>query len=251
MSIARPLCLLLAVLVLAGCRMRVEVGVTVGEDGAGVLEVAVALDPGAVAEVGDVGDQVRVDDLRATGWTVASPAVEDDGWTWLRARHPFGSPEELTGLVAEISGDDGPFRDFRLRREDAFAESRYEFSGVVDFSDGVAAFSDDEAAEVLDGEPFGVALEELEAELGAVVDELVGIQVAVRLPGEVTSNATTQAANGAVWQPSVSAEGPVSLVATGVVERTERIVWVVVAGVAGVALLLFLVVRLAIWRRGR
>lgn len=238
----------LVLLALAGCEVRTELNVTVEEDGSGDVEVALALDDDALSRRPDVFDELDLSDLTDTGWQVTGPAEEADGDTWIRARHDFGTPEELETLVAEVAGEDGPFRDFELSREDAFTESRYHFSGTVDFTAGAGALVEDpELAEALDAEP----IELLEQRLGAAIDEMVEVQVAVRLPGSVESNARTRAENGAVWRPSVVDREAVELRATGTVSRTERLVWSGVAVAAGFALVLYLLVRAAAWRRAR
>ena len=241
----------LAVLVLvalAGCEVRTELNVTVDEDGSGQLELAVALDDDAMARRPGVLDDVDLSDLTDTGWEVTGPAEEADGYTWIRARHDFATPEELGTLVEDVAGPEGPFRDFRLTREDEFAESRYRFDGTVDFTAGAGALAaDPELAEALEAEP----IELIEERLGAAIDEMVEVQVAVRLPGSVDSNALTQASNGAVWRPSIVEREVVELRATGTVSRSERLVWVGVGAVAAFALVLYLLVRAASWRRAR
>lgn len=244
----RALLLVLAGLLVAGCQVRSELNVTVDEDGSGTVELAVALDEDALSRRPDVLDDLDLSDLADTGWEITGPHEEVDGWTWLRARHRFGTPEELGVLVGEVTGERGPLRDVALRREDAFAETRYAFTGTVDFTAGAGALADDpELAEALEAQP----IELLEERLGAAIDEMIEVQVAVRLPGTVESNAPTQASNGAVWQPSVVEREAVELAATGTLRRTEPLVWVGVAIAAGFALLLYLLVRLALWRRRR
>jgi hypothetical protein len=234
-------------LALAGCEVRTELNVTVEEDGSGVLELALGLDEDALSRRPDVLDDLDLSDLTDTGWEVTGPAEESDGITWLRAAHRFETPDELGSLVEDVAGADGPFRDFRVTRDDESTESRYRFEGTVDFTAGAGAMAaDPELAEALDAEP----VELIEQRLGAAIDEMVEVQVAVRLPGSVESNAVTQASNVAVWQPSIVEREVVELQATGTVSRSARLVWIGVAVVAGFALVLYLSVRLA-GRRGR
>lgn len=238
----------LAGLVLTACQLRTELNITVDDDGSGVLELAVALDDDALERRPDVFDELDLSDVIDTGWEVTGPAEEADGRTWIRARHDFGTPEELGPLVDEVAGEDGPFQAFGLAREDAFAETRFAFEGTVDFSAGAAAFTDDpELAEALEADPG----ELIEDRLGQAIDEIVQVQVAVRLPGSLDSNAPVRASNGAVWRPSVVEREVIDLQATGTVSRSERLVWVGVAVAAGLGLVLYLLVRLALWRRSR
>lgn len=241
-----PAVLVLAAL--AGCEVRTELNVTVEEDGSGQLELALALDDDAVSRRPGLLEELDLSDLTDTGWEVTGPAEEADSDTWIRARHPFGTPEELSTLVAEVAGEDGPFRDFELSRDDAFAESTYRFDGTVDFTAGAGALVVDPAlAEALDAEP----IELLEQRLGEAIDEMVEVQVAVQLPGSVESNAVTRADNGAVWRPSVVEREVVEMQATGTVSRSDRLVWSGVAAGAALALVLYLLIRAAAWRRSR
>lgn len=238
----------LVLLALAGCEVRTELNVTVEQDGSGRVELALALDEDAMARRPGLLDELDLSDLTDTGWEVTGPAEEADGATWIRARHDFGTPEELGTLIDDVAGEGGPFRDFRLTREEAFAEHRYRFAGTVDFTAGAGALADDpELAEALDAEP----IELLEQRLGAAIDDMVRVQVAVRLPGAVESNALTQASNGAVWRPSVVDREVVELRATSTVSRSDRLIWAGVAGVAGFALVLYVLIRAASWRRSR
>ena len=239
---------LLVLVALAGCEVRTELNVTVEDDGSGELELAVALDEEAVSRRPNLLEELDLTDLTDTGWEITGPAEESDGSTWIRARHDFGTPEELGTLVEEVAGERGPFRDFELTQEEDFAERRYEFRGTVDFTAGAGALAEDpELAEALDAEP----IELLEQRLGAAIDDMVEVQVAVRMPGSVESNALTQASNGAVWRPSVVEREVVELRATSTVSRSERLVWAGVAAVAGFALVLYVLIRVAGWRRSR
>jgi hypothetical protein len=246
--VGRALLLAVLVLSLAACELRTELNVTVEEDGSGVLEIGLGLDEEGVAEQPELLEDLEFEDLVDAGWRVSEPTEEADGFTWVRVRRRFDHPDELAPLVEQVAAEDGPFRDFRLERDPGFASTEYRFHGIVDFSRGVASVTDDpELSEALGAEP----LELIEDRLGRAVDELIGVQVAVRLPGEVSSNAPTRASNGAVWRPSVLEPEAVELTATSSITRTERLLWLGVAVVAGFALALLLAVRFAAWRRSR
>lgn len=237
-----------AAVLLGACELRAELNVSVEDDGSGTVEVAVGLDEDALSRRPDVFEEIDLSDLEGTGWEVIGPEAEDDGFTWLRARHGYGAPEEVGPLVDQVAGEDGPLRDFRLVREDSFAETRYDFAGTVDFTAGAGALADDpELAEALGSEPIQL----LEDRLGSAIDEMVQVQVAVRLPGDVTSNAPTQASNGAAWQPSIVEREAVDLQASSSLARTERWIWAGVAVAAAFALVLYVLVQVARWRRRR
>lgn len=244
----RTALVVVCVLVGAGCQLRTEVNLTVEADGSGQVEVAVGLDDDTAGEQPELLEDLVFADLVATGWDVTGPVDEAGEFTWVRVVHDFGAPSDVAPLLDQISAEDGPFRDFRLERDDAFASTEYRFGGVVDFTDGAAALIDDpDLAEALGAEPAAL----IEDRLGQAIDDVVQVQVAVRLPGDVDSNAPTRATNGAVWRPSVLEREAVELSATSTITRTERLVWAGVAAAAGFALVAFTAIRLVSWRRGR
>lgn len=236
------------VVALAGCELRTEINIDVADDGSGTVEVGAGVDDDALERRPDLLDDLALDDLLATGWTATDPKKEADGLTWVRLRHDFAQPDDVGSLVKEIAGESGPFRHFSLTRDDGFAATTYAFSGVVDFSSGISGLTDDpELAEALEADPTVL----IEEEIGQALDEVLQVQVAVRLPGDVDSNAPTQASNGALWRPSVLEREAVDLSATGTLTRTSRYIWLGVAVVAGFGMVLFLAIRFASWRRGR
>jgi hypothetical protein len=235
----------LVVLVVSGCRLELDVNVDVHEDGSGVVEVVVGLDADAVDRIGgDLADLMEVGDLEEAGWVVDGPTKESDGFTRVRIRHPFGTPEEAAEVFAQIAADDGPFQDFRVERDTSFAETTWRFSGTVDFSGGLEAFGDEALAAELDGEPLGQSVEEIEAQLGESLSRLIQVRVRARLPGDVTSDATTKADNGAVWQVGFG-EGSVDMDATGRERRWSTLALVGIGGLAALALVVLVLVRLA------
>ncbi|HEY9557323.1 MAG TPA: hypothetical protein VIR58_11350 [Acidimicrobiales bacterium] len=209
------------------------------------MEVVTALDSDAIARIGgDLSAVVELDDLRAAGWSVDGPTDDSDGFTRLRVSREFGNPEEAAAIFDEIAGEEGPFQDFAVTHEDSFASTEWGFTGRVDFSGGLEALGDEGLAAELDGEPLGLSVEEIEERLGDSLSRVVQVRVGVRLPGDVSSNATTQADNGAVWQVGFG-EGAVDMEATGSERRTATLVLIGVAVVLAVALVVLLLVRLA------
>jgi hypothetical protein len=72
----------------------------------------------------------------------------------------------------------------------------------------------------------------------------VHFQVAVRLPGNVSSNAPLTGSNGAVWQPSLSERAPAVLSAKGDERNFEALTWAAVALIAAIALIVLVIVYL-------
>jgi hypothetical protein len=248
---ARLLVVVALVLVVAGCRVETTVGIDVGHDGSGHIEVAVGLDDDALAKIPDLKEQLQVSDLTVTGWKVTGPTKGDAGLHWVRADHSFATPAEATKLLRQLSGDKGPFRSFRLTRHHSFLRTKFAMTGTVDFTGGLESFSDPALTQQLGGQAFGRDLQKLEQQLGQSLDRTFRFKVAVRLPGKVSSNAPVQAGNGAIWQPALSDPRPAQLTARSSQWNTQPVLWTVVAVVAGVILLLWLLVRLAMRATGR
>jgi hypothetical protein len=245
----RLLAVVIAVLVATGCRTDVLVRLDVDEDGSGTVSVGVGLDDEAAGRIPDLADQLRVDDLEQAGWTVAGPAEEDDGRTWVRASKPYASPEEASAVLSEVAGADGPFRAFTVARERSLARTELSVEGTVDLSGGLDAFSDPALAERLGGLPFGQELSDL---LGDTAPgDAVKVTVAVGLPGDVQAGgATDQAPGVAVWDVPLGGR-PVTVSATGSELRTATVAWLAVAALAALALVVVLAARVVAGARYR
>src|SRR5690606_4053970 len=215
------------------CQVRTTVVVDVAEDGSGTVEVAVGLDAQAVAGLpdldadgrsggADLAALVRVDDLAAAGWTVAEPAADDDGTTWLRVTRAFGTPAEATEILAGLTGPDGPLRDLRVTRSASFGRVEYGFRGTADLRGGLEASGDEGLAAALEGEPLGEDAAAIEARAGRPLAEAFTLRITARLAGEETT-----------WAP-VLGEGPVDMAAA-----STSFDWpvLVLAGVAALAAL--------------
>jgi hypothetical protein len=137
----RRLAALLVALValLAGCKVDTAVTIDMHEDGSGLVTARATLDAEAVKETeidgGKLEDRVRLSDLTAAGWTVQPWVRSAAGSAQIEMSKPFSSPEELAGIVNEISGPHGPLRDFRATRDRGAASTEYGVTGAVDLKD--------------------------------------------------------------------------------------------------------------------
>jgi hypothetical protein len=138
---------LLACLVLAGCKVDTTVTIKVHDDGSGFVRVTVALDAEAVqkaeANGGSLEDRVRLGDLDAAGWTVSPWRRTQAGGAVLRLRKDFAGASEVAGIFEELSGDNGPLRGVTLDRDDNVVFTRYELEGVADLSQLTAGITAD------------------------------------------------------------------------------------------------------------
>jgi len=234
--------LLLAVLgLLAGCRVDATTRVEVADDGSGTVTVEVVLDQEAADRIPDLEEQLRVRDLRRTGWTITGPEPVDGGGVSITATKPFGDPEQLAVVLDELGGNRGPLRDPSLSRERGFGTISYDFSGTLDLSRGIATFSDRQLAQLLDGFPIGQDEAALEEELGAPLRDLTSFTFEVVLPdGDRTSTTTYEARLG---------DEPVEMAAA--TEERNLKVFALAAGAAAALLLLVLVLLWRLIRRNR
>ena len=241
----RVLPALLVGLLAAGCQVQTAVTVHMDDDGSGTVEVAVGLDEAALAELPDldrsgVGDpadltqMVRVEDLTATGWTVAAAETEGDV-TWLRATKPFGTPAEAAQILTELTGPEGGLRDFRLERKRGFGSTEYAFAGHADLSGGIEAFGDAGLALALDGEPLGEDAAAIEERLGQPMSEMVKLDIAVDMPGASQS-----------WSPVLGGEA-VDMASSSTLYELPVLLLTALAVLCVLALGVVLLLR---WRRG-
>jgi hypothetical protein len=228
-------------LALSACTLDVEVRVRVDDDGSGTVEVLATADAAALQRVGgDLGAVLDIDALRAEGWIVEGPTALPDGSATVRLSQQFDDPAGAAAVFEDLEGEDGPLRGFAVTRSQSLFRTRWGFRGTVDLGGDVAV--PDAAAEV-DGEPVAT-LDELERRLGESLGRLLRLRIGVQLPGDVRSNATTKAENGAVWQVAFGTD-PLELDATGSRTRTATVGLAVVLALAVVVGLVVLLVRLA------
>ncbi|MFM7062870.1 MAG: hypothetical protein ACKO04_05170 [Actinomycetes bacterium] len=230
------LLLLPLLVVVTACQARATVGVDVRPDGSGTVTVTVQLDQEATTRLGDPAAALSATDLNDAGWTV-SPPVTRRGAVTLRAVRPFGSPDELAAVLAEVGGRNGLFRSTSLSVGRSFASTTYDFRTTVRLAGSLDQLSDAELAAVLGNLPLGRTAEELAAE-GATDKDAAQLSLVVELPG----------AEPTTWTRSASSGSPTTLVAAA----SSRVwTWwaVVVAGLGVVLMVAGLVVGLRSRRR--
>ena len=189
--------LVVAVVLAAGCQVHVATTVQVETDGSGTVTQAVGFDAAALARVGDLSQQLHVDDLRAAGWTVDDPVTEGDT-TWVRAHHPFANPDEANVVLAQLSGPDGPYKDLVVTRTSGLLSTTTEVTGTMDLSAGVSMFGDPQLSQTLGADGSGGLVPKIEAEEGRPVGDMVDVALTVDLPG---ADETVQGALGSGPQP--------------------------------------------------
>ena len=224
-----------ALLVASACEVDVGVDIDVAENGSGTVSLGVSLDRAAAEALGDLANQIDLDDLALAGWEVSGPAREADNLLWLRATKPFGSAEELPSILAEIAGPD-VFRGFELRRRAEFAEQTWDVAGQVD---PAAAFP-----ELLDTLAFNRGFAErirsaVGESGGGSLTSGVTMRLSIDLPGELRSGGDVYTWT-ALDENSSTSSSAVRLTATkeNTTARTLRLVGLAAAALFVLALLL-------------
>ena len=231
--------------VLAACQADAHVDLTMREDGSGQAIVTVDLDREAAARVPALAHDLRVADLEATGWTVAGPTDTDGGGVRLTATKPFATAAQGRQVLREIGGRGGVLRGLTLRRSHTFGETSWKFAGMLDFSDGLAAFSDADLDAVLGSEAFGQDQSALEAQLGEPLADTLSVSVTATLPG-----ADVQTNGDPGWSAKPGDE-PVAMATTSSQRDTKALLLAAAAAVTLFLLLLLGLVRLIRGRRRR
>lgn len=230
-----------ALLVLAGCRMEVSVEVETAATGGGRVRATVRLDGEAVEQVPDLAEQLRVDDLEAAGWVVEGPTPGADGSVTVEASKAFSSPAGAARALEELGGPSGPFRDLRLTQDRGFWRTRSTLSGTVDLSAGLGAFGDENLAERVGNSTLGLDPASLERELGRPLGDVVALEVVADLAGRADADAPVTREGDAVWPVALGATVPVR--ASADAWNLRNMAATVIAAVSGLSLILVVVRR--------
>lgn len=235
------------------CEAAADVLIDVAPDGSGVVTIDVELDEEAADQLLDLqsGDGLRLLDINEAGWVIEPPAIGDDGRTRLGATKPFGTPEQLEEVLAELSGDAELFRDFELTRTKTFARVDYLLTGELAPA-GLEPFGDEELTEAL-----GRTVESFAASGGGSAAD-VEVTVRVRLPGN--ENEEVQATGNRLlideddlvergWRVTLDETGVEEISMATVTTNTAPLVWRGVAVVASVLALLVLFGHILRWLR--
>ena len=181
---------LAVMLVAAACKVDTTVTVTVHDDGSGVVSVTAVLDPDAVKAAeeggGKLEDRVRLADLTNAGWTVQPWARAADGSAQIVLSKPFTSPDQVAGIMREVSGATGPLRDVSVTRDRGAFSTSYSATGSLDLEElqtGLTA--DPDLVASLTNQQVDVNA--IDQTLLADIREAFGLRVEVELPGGTTT----------------------------------------------------------------
>lgn len=245
-AVVRRLCAVAAaVVVLASCRVDVTTSVEVREDGSGTIVVDAVADAELVEAAPGLADDLRLDDLVEAGWTIDGPAETADGGLRVVASHDFTGPAEASELLGQINGPRGPYRDIAVTRQVTDTSVSIIVDGSLGVDGGLRVLADDGLIELVGAVPWRDALSADDLELR----DVLGVELVIGLPdedGEPTS-VTVDDGGGTdavvITMPADGSTAPVS--SRTVIDLTPDARSPLVAALAGVALLLWLVVSIS------
>jgi len=180
-------------LLLAGCKVDTTVTVDVHDDGGGTVTVDAHLDAEAVQAMesggGKLEDRVRLGDLTKAGWKVGEWSRAEDGSASIQLSKPFTSPEQVAGIVGEISGANGPLRDFTATRDRGLLGTDYAVKGAVDLGAiGTGITADPELVASLTNQQVDV--NQVDQSLLQQLHDALSVHVVVNLPDGSTTTVT-------------------------------------------------------------
>ncbi len=228
--------LLLLLAAATGCQADFAVEIQVEEDGSGIVMTEVVLDQEAGDALLDLGpgQTLPLADLALAGWTIGPPDRAASGDTTITASKAFGTPSQLTEVISELT-QDKILRNFTLTRDPSFGRVDYAVTGVIDTTEGLAAFTDAELDDAL-GTPLATLIGD--APYNATPGD-INITVAVMMPGELQEDGSTATVQPAqlrprgVWDANLASDQTVDLALRTARRSTSAQVLRGVAVVAG------------------
>jgi len=175
--------LLLAVVLLAACRVDNVVTLTVKPNGSGNVALVTTVDAEIVANNPDIASDLSFDDAKAAGWKVSDVAATETGGLQVR-------------VLNQLSGEYGPFKNMSLSRDGKDTDSTFTLNGKLEVNGGMNAFADGKLLSLIGGAPYKQALADSNQDIG----QAVSMTLLTRLPGKVLStNGTPDGIDAITW----------------------------------------------------
>lgn len=174
----------IAVVVLASCRVQSHIALSVKPNGSGTVTVTVEADQDAVGKTSGLLADLRTEDLTKAGWDVSEPKNgamgKKTGLTLVLTRS-FRTPSEATAILAQVNGENGPLHNAVIERSGKDASSTWTLTGRLEVKGGLEAFADAGTNTLLGGAPYKNEL----AASGQDLGDAVGLTFSALLPGDI------------------------------------------------------------------
>lgn len=206
--IAATTIVLLATVLLSSCRVDTNIGLSVKPNGSGDVTVEVVADADVVTQAPGLDTDLRLDDVRNSGWKTDGPEKLEDGGMRLLLTHPFDNPVEATAILNQLNGPKGPLKAIVLARTGKDNDSTWDFTGQLAINGGTEAFIDDTTLELIGAAPYAGDIRRSGQELG----QAVGVTLRVSLPGDIVTTTALQEEGKLVWR--IPMDGSTTEIAT-------------------------------------
>ena len=194
--IRRVLALCVCVAALAGCRVDLNVDMTVAPDGTGTISLVATADAEVIAAVPTLADELALDDILAAGWTIDGPTALPDGGLTITLSHDFVSAEEATNLLNSLGP---PFNQMAMTRNTSGDDTTTRLTGLLGLPDGFESFADEDLIAAVGSVPFSEQI----AASGATPESAIGATMRAVVPGSIDSeesNGTQLGDNRLEWK---------------------------------------------------
>jgi hypothetical protein len=186
--------IVIAVMLLAGCRVDTTVDISMRGEGSGHITVTAVADADVVAKAPGLADDLRFDDAKAAGWTVKEPATSSSGGLQVELTHTFANPQEATALLQSINGSGGPLHQMTFSRVVSQDGTTIDLVGSLRI-DGLAAFADPDVLAAIGATPYADEI----AASSQGPSQAIGVTIRASLPGTITSRTGTIKDGSVSW----------------------------------------------------
>lgn len=227
-----------ALLLLTGCKVDIRIDVNAEDTGAGTIQVTVDADNVLVTMVPGLANDVRYEDLVASGWTIEGPIQVNNGGLRIILRYAFESPAEATWALNQINGPSGPLVQAELKRTVNGRQVATTLDATAQVIGGLEAFSDAALTAAIGETPWLGTARKLEIENPA---QALSITLVARLPGEIKKTTGSESGGGVVW--TIPTDGTSQSIVIGTVAtRVDGGFWQAVSQITGYLLGIWLIV---------
>jgi hypothetical protein len=234
----RRVLIVIAVMLLAACRVDTTVDISMRADGSGRITLTASADTDVVEQAPGLEDDLRFDDAEAAGWIVTGPTATPAGLR-VELAHPFANPQEATALLQSINGSGGPLHGVALSRSLDISGTKVTLVGSLRI-DGLAAFADPDVLAAIGATPYA---EEVVASTQGP-SQAVGVTISASLPGKITSATGTIKGGSVSW--IVPLDGSqLDLATSAVDDHSTAKIWGIASNVALIGLVVWCVLAAA------
>ncbi len=181
--IRRVVALCVCVVALAGCRVDLNVDMSVEPDGTGTITMVAIADAEVVAAVPTLANELATDDIVAAGWSIDGPVTLPDGGLTITFAKDFASADEATNLLNSLGP---PFNQMAMTRNTSGEDTTTRLTGLLGLPDGFDSYADEDLIAAVGAVPFADQI----AASGATPESSMNATIRAGLPGRIDGTET-------------------------------------------------------------